>query len=105
MGYFDPLGGNPFLRSLPVPPPPPKRNVFISFFQGDRHEVDGFIQHWATQQGVFTPKALGTFDNADFINSTNPEYVMGQIRQKYLGDSTLTIILIGRCTHSRRYVD
>jgi hypothetical protein len=82
-----------------------KRNVFISSFHGDRPEVDGFIYQWATLHGVFNPKALCTFDNEDFINSANPEYVMGQIRQKYLQDSTVTIVLMGKCTHSRRYVD
>lgn len=43
--------------------------------------------------------------NDDFVNSANPEYVMSRIRQDYLGDSTVTIVLVGRCTHSRRYVD
>ncbi len=82
-----------------------KRKVFISFFQDDRNEVDQFIAKWSTNEGVFTPKVLGASDNDDFINSTNPDYVMSQIRQKYLGDSSVTIVLIGRCTHSRRYVD
>ena len=83
----------------------PKRKVFISFYQGDRNEVDAFIDRWARREGVFIPKALGVSMNDDFINSTNPEYVMSQIRQKYLGDSTVTIVLVGSCTHSRRYVD
>lgn len=30
---------------------------------------------------------------------------MTQIRNKYLKDSTVTIVLMGSCTHSRRYVD
>src|SRR5690349_14907581 len=30
---------------------------------------------------------------------------MSEIRRKYLGDASVTIILIGTCTHSRRYVD
>jgi len=30
---------------------------------------------------------------------------MSQIRIKYLKDTTVTIVLIGSCTHSRRYVD
>ena len=30
---------------------------------------------------------------------------MAKIREKYLGDSTVTLCLIGKCTHSRRYVD
>ena len=82
-----------------------KRKVFVSFHQGDRAEVDAFITHWSTNEGVFTPKVLGASDNDDFIDSTNPDYVMNQIRAKYLGDSSITIVLLGACTHSRRYVD
>jgi hypothetical protein len=89
----------------PPAPPPPKRNVFISSYHGDRFEVDAFIYHWSTLQKVFSPKALCTFDNEHFINSTNPEYVMGEIRRKYIGDASVTIVLVGKCTHSRRYVD
>jgi len=104
MGYFNPLGGNPLLGHLP-PPPPPKRKVFISSFHDDRREVDAFIHHWATLEQVFTPKALCTFDNDDFIDSNNPEYVMSEIRRKYIGDASVTIVLVGKCTHTRRYVD
>lgn len=82
-----------------------KRKVFISHYKGDRAEVDAFIQRWATIEGVFIPKVLGAGENYDYIDSTNPEYVISQIRQKYLGDSTVTIVLIGTCTHSRRYID
>jgi hypothetical protein len=104
MSYLNPLGGNPLLGRIP-PPPAPKRNIFISSFHDDRREVDAFIHHWATLQQVFTPKALGTFDNDDFINSNNPEYVMSEIRRKYIQDASVTIVLVGKCTHSRRYVD
>lgn len=82
-----------------------KRRVFISHFSGDKSEVDNFIDYFANQQKVFTPYVLGANDNDDFINSTNPDYVMSQIRHKYLQDSTVTIVLVGSCTHSRRYVD
>jgi hypothetical protein len=82
-----------------------KRRVFISHYRGDRTEVDAFIYHFATELGIFTPYVLGANDNDDYINSTNTDYVMSQIRQKYLKDSTITIVLIGSCTHSRRYVD
>ena len=87
-------------RPLPV-----KRDIFISSFHADRREVDEFIYRWATVERVFTAKALATFDNDDFINSNNPEYVMSEIRRKYLMDSSVTILLVGKCTHSRRYVD
>jgi MTH538 TIR-like domain (DUF1863) len=94
------LGSNPFLA-----PPPIRREVFISSFHANRQEVDAFIYRWGTLEKVFTPKALGSFDNDDFINSDNPEYVMNEIRRKYLMDSSVTILLVGTCTHSRRYVD
>lgn len=82
-----------------------RRKVFISFYGVDTGEVNDFIRLWSTQEGVFTPRALGTYNNDDFINSSNPDYVMGQIREKHIGDSSVTIVLLGPCTHSRRYVD
>ena len=82
-----------------------KRRIFISHYRGDSDEVEEFIQYYATKQGVFTPYVLGANDNDDFIDSANTDYVMTQIRKKYLHDTTVTIVLIGSCTHSRRYVD
>jgi hypothetical protein len=97
---------NPFLRPLIAPLPPPiRRTVFISFYQGDRAAVDAFVQRWTVQERVFIPKALGIAFGADLVNSDNTEYVMGRIRQGYLADSTITLVLIGTCTHSRRFVD
>lgn len=82
-----------------------KHRVFISHYKGDRYEVDNFIKTFADMYGVFTPYVLGAGDNDDFINSTDTDYVMSQIRQRYLQDTTVTIVLVGSCTHSRRYVD
>lgn len=79
-----------------------KRKVFISHFKGDKSDVDTFIHDF---RDVFIPKVLGANDNDDFINSANTDYVMQRIREKYLQDSTVTIVLLGSCTHSRRYVD
>lgn len=82
-----------------------KRKVFISHFKKDRTEVDAFIDRFAKREGIFIPYVLGANDNDNFIESTNPEYVMTQIRSKYLQDTTVTIVLLGSCTHSRRYID
>lgn len=79
-----------------------RRKAFISHYKGDRTEVDQFINDFSD---VFIPKVLGANDNDDFIESSDTAYVMSQIRKKYLSDSTVTIVLIGSCTHSRRYVD
>lgn len=82
-----------------------RRKVFISHYKGDRNEVDAFIDFFSNTHRVFIPKVLGANDNDEFINSSNTDYVMRCIREKYLQDSTVTIVLIGSCTHSRRYVD
>lgn len=82
-----------------------RRKVFISFHQQDRNEVDEFIKKWAYSENIFIPRVLGANDNDEFINSSNTEYVMSRIRELYLTDSTVTIVLVGKCTHSRRYVD
>lgn len=79
-----------------------KRMVFIFHFKGDRDEVDQFIEDFSD---VLIPKVLGANDNDACINSTDTDYVIRQIREKYLKDSTVTISLLGSCTHSRRYVD
>ncbi|GER07164.1 hypothetical protein GCM10007972_18150 [Iodidimonas muriae] len=41
----------------------------------------------------------------DIIDSTNPDYVMRRIRELYISDSTVTLVMLGRCTWARRYVD
>lgn len=82
-----------------------RRKVFISHYKGDKIEVENFIQKYGNIERVFTPYVLGANNNDDFINSTDTDYVMTQIRRRYLQDTTVTIVLIGSCTHSRRYVD
>ena len=44
-------------------------------------------------------------DDDPWVDSTNTDYVMDQVREKYLTDSTVTIVLVGRCTWARKYVD
>ncbi|MCD6399132.1 MAG: TIR domain-containing protein, partial [Candidatus Aenigmarchaeota archaeon] len=39
------------------------------------------------------------------IDSDNTDYVMSRIRELYLKDSTVTIVLMGKCSWARRYVD
>ena len=83
-----------------------RRKVFISYHEGDRAEVEKFIKAFGPSgHNVFIPKALGLFGQGDFVNSTDTEYIMSRIRSQYLADSTVTIVLLGNCTHSRRYVD
>lgn len=81
---------------------PGRRKCFISYYVGDQEAVADFVLAF---KDMFIPKAIGVTDGSDIINSDNSEYVMSRIRSEYLGDSTVTLCLIGQCTHSRRYVD
>ena len=54
---------------------------------------------------AFIARGLGAGMAGDIVNSTNVDYVMSRIRQGYLHDSSITLVMIGNCTWSRRYVD
>jgi hypothetical protein len=94
------LFGTPAPQVQPI-----RRKVFVSYSHLDQREADQFINRFGGSAGVFVAKVLGVTDRDDFIRSANTEYVMQRIRQLYVQDSTVTIVLVGSCTHSRRYVD
>lgn len=79
-----------------------RHKCFISFHQADETEVEEFIEAF---EDAFIPRVLGVSDEDDFIDSDDTGYVMDQIREKYLTDSSVTIVLVGKCTWARRYVD
>lgn len=79
-----------------------RHKCFISYHAEDADEVVEFIDNFGTE---FIAKTVGVTDEDDFIDSANTDYIMDQIRSKYLGDSTVTIVLVGQCTWARRYVD
>lgn len=79
-----------------------KRTVFISYYHGDQVEVNEFVKEFSN---VFIPKTVGVKDGDFEFDSTNPQYIMQKIRENKLQDSTVTIVLVGQCTKSRRYVD
>jgi hypothetical protein len=81
---------------------PSRRKCFVSYHHDDQDEVEQFIEDFGHN---FIPRILGVSDEDDFIDSEDTEYIMDQIREKYLTDSTVTIVLIGKCTWARRYVD
>lgn len=93
---------NILARLLAEQQQPIRRKCFVSYYSADTKAVDKFLTDFGD---VFIPKVIGVGDGADFINSSDSEYVMSRIRSEFLGDSTVTICLIGTCTHSRRYID
>lgn len=100
MSLYGQFGGNPLMGYPTLQPI--KRKVFVSYCHRDQAAAEQFVAQWSN---VFTHRALGLAYDENIINSNDTEYVMSRIRQDYLGDSSVTIVLIGTCTHSRKYVD
>jgi len=82
-----------------------RRKVFISYHHADQVEVDAFVKAFDERHDVFIYRGLGINMADDIINSNDPDYVMRRIREDFLSDSTVTVVLIGKCTWARRYVD
>jgi len=82
-----------------------RHKVFISYHHDDQVEVEGFVKTFDEERDVFIARGLGIGMEQDIIDSDDPEYVMRRIRELYLKDSTVTIVLMGKCTWARRYVD
>lgn len=81
---------------------PTRHKCFVSYHHEDQSEVEAFIDSFGD---VFIAKAVGVSDEDDFIDSDDTDYVLRQIREKYLTDSTVSIVLVGKCTWARKYVD
>jgi len=82
-----------------------RHKVFISYHHDADIEASDFLETFDYERKVFISRALGMGMEQDIIDSSDTDYVMRRIRQLYLKDSTVTIVLIGKCTWSRRYVD
>ncbi len=82
-----------------------RHKVFLSYHHDDQDEVEEFIETFDEKHEVFITRALGIDIEQDIIDSDDTEYVMRRIRELYLKDTTITIVLIGNCTRARRYVD
>lgn len=82
-----------------------RHKVFISYHHDDQNEINDFVRTFSDERHVFIARSLGTEMEPAIINSTNTDYVMSRIRQLHLKDSTVTIVMIGKCTWARRYVD
>jgi hypothetical protein len=81
-----------------------RRKCFISYHHADEDTVANFVNTFDHAHDVFIRRRLGELPE-DIINSTNPDYVMARIRELYIKDTSVTIVMLGQCTWARRYVD
>jgi hypothetical protein len=79
-----------------------RHKVFISYHVDDVDEVETFINDYGSE---FIARSVGVTVEDDFVDSVDEEYIKRKIREKYLTDSTVTILLLGECTWGRKFVD
>lgn len=77
--------------------------VFLSYHKADQDLVDRFIAKFDDTHKTFIMRGIRAPE--DIINSTSTDYVMSEIRRRFLKDSTVTMVLLGKCTWARRFVD
>ncbi len=78
-----------------------RRKVFVSYHHGgDQWFYDELSRRHHDDHEVIADNSLERR-----IDSDDPEYVMRRIREKYLTGSSCTIVLVGKNTWGRKYVD
>lgn len=79
-----------------------RHKCFVSYHVDDLAEVEGFLNDFGTE---FIARSVGVTVEDDFVDSTDEDYIKRRIRELYLADSTVTIVLLGTCTWARKFVD
>lgn len=81
---------------------PDRRKCFISYHVADQEEVQAFVEKFG-RDFIFT--CLGVVDEDNFVNSDDDETIKRVIREKHLTNTSVTIVLIGKCTWARKFID
>ncbi len=81
---------------------PTRHKCFVSYHVDDMSEVEAFINDFGSE---FIARSVGVTVEDDFVDSDNEDYVKRRIREEYLTDSTVTVVLLGSCTWARKFVD
>lgn len=79
-----------------------RHKCFVSYHVADIDEVESFLNSFGSE---FIPRSVGVTVEDDFVDSYDDDYIKRRIREKYLADSTVTILLLGKCTWSRKFID
>lgn len=82
-----------------------RHKCFVSYHSEDEDEVTNFINNFDHDKDVFLSRGIGAGMAGDIIESTNEDYIKRRIRELYLRDSSVTVVMVGRCTWARMFVD
>lgn len=81
---------------------PTRHRCFVSYHVVDTDEVEEFLEN---NGHVFIATVVGVTADDDFVDSDDTDYIMDRIREKYLSNTTVTIVMVGECTWARRFID
>ena len=80
-----------------------RHKCFVSYHSADAEEAATFVE---TFEEIFIPRAIGVEEgDGSIIDSEDVDYIRDVIRTNYLRDSTVTIVLVGKCSWARKFVD
>ncbi len=79
-----------------------RHRCFVSYHHGDAELTHDLIARCGE---VFIPTALGLTSEADFVESEDEDYIKRRIRELHLASTTVTIVIVGRCTWARQFID
>jgi hypothetical protein len=81
-----------------------RHDCFFVYDPADLAAVTAFVDRF---RDVFVPRVRGVSDVVGLVVGGEAERpaVLHRIREKYIWEARLTIVLTGRCTWARRYVD
>lgn len=78
-----------------------RRKIFVSYHHAnDQRYYDYFSQFFSAQYEAIQDNSLDRL-----VDSTDTEYVMRRIRERYISGTSCTIVLCGPETWKRKYVD
>jgi len=79
----------------------PRRKVFLSYHHHeDQAYYDAFTSNFSDKYEIIRDNSL-----EHPVQSNNAEYVMRRIREDHITNTSCTIVLIGRESHKRKYID
>ena len=76
--------------------------VFVSYYHYSAQSYKDSLVTWGEQHGLFIDQSVDTGDISDGLSD---QYIRETIRDEYLRDSTVTIVLVGTETKRRKHVD
>jgi len=77
-----------------------RHKVFISFHNDDQFYKDAFVR---MMEGHIVDKSVHDEDIHD--DSIKTETIRRTIRDDFIADATVTVVLVGKCTWQRKHVD